>query len=151
MPRKSSGFTLIEVMVVVAIVAILAAIALPAYQDYVMRSRRADAQAVLQAAQLAQEKFRLNNTSYAATADIVLAANAPYFGRVCIISGGYCMSPSQFYRLTATVGTGVAASSDFTLTATAVGTQARDTSCAAITLTQTASGVTYGPNGCWRR
>lgn len=41
--RSSAGFTLIELMIVVAIVAILAAIALPAYQDYVVKSRVSEA------------------------------------------------------------------------------------------------------------
>lgn len=46
------GFTLIEVMIVVAVVAILSAIALPSYQEYIRRGHRADARAgLLQAAQ----------------------------------------------------------------------------------------------------
>ena len=51
-PRRLGGFTLIEVMIVVAIVAILTAIALPSYREYVLRSHRSDAQSgLLQAAQ----------------------------------------------------------------------------------------------------
>ena len=48
----SSGFTLIEVMIVVALIALLATIAMPSYQDSIRKSRRADAKAAL--VQLAQ-------------------------------------------------------------------------------------------------
>ena len=41
------GFTLIELMIVVAIIAVLASVAYPSYKEYVARSRRAEARAVL--------------------------------------------------------------------------------------------------------
>jgi type IV pilus assembly protein PilE len=56
--RKARGFTLIEVMIVVAIVGILAAIAYPSYTEYVERGRRNDAKAVLlEVAQYMERRF----------------------------------------------------------------------------------------------
>ena len=62
--RKQAGFTLIEVMIVVAIVAILAAIALPSYREAVMRSKRADAKAGLQAAAVWLERVSTSTGQY---------------------------------------------------------------------------------------
>lgn len=55
-PRKESGFTLIELMIVVAVIGILSSIAYPSYTEYVRRGHRADARAGLLQAQLWLER-----------------------------------------------------------------------------------------------
>lgn len=61
--RHSKGFTLIELMIVVAVVAILASIALPAYNDSVRKSRRGQAKAdLVEYAQLLERYHSVNNT-----------------------------------------------------------------------------------------
>lgn len=60
---KERGFTLIELMIVVAVVAILAAIAYPSYQEYVRKARRAQAKAdLVELAQMAERFHTVNNT-----------------------------------------------------------------------------------------
>jgi len=66
---RITGFTLIELMMVVAIIGILASIAYPSYTEYVLRAKRGDAKAALLSAQLAEEKWRANNTTYNDPAD----------------------------------------------------------------------------------
>lgn len=61
MKRMQQGFTLIELMIVVAIVGILAAIALPAYQDYLVRSRISEGMARGAEAKTAVAEFVANN------------------------------------------------------------------------------------------
>lgn len=62
--RNHAGFTLIEVMVVVAIIGVLASVAYPSYREYVARSRRAEARVILIAAQQWMERFYTENFRY---------------------------------------------------------------------------------------
>jgi type IV pilus assembly protein PilE len=62
--QRLQGFTLIELMVTVAIVAILAAIAIPNYQQYVVRSNRAAAQSAMMDLANRQQQFLLANRAY---------------------------------------------------------------------------------------
>jgi len=63
--NREEGVTLIEVMIVVVIVGILAAIAIPAYDNYVTRSRRSDAFTALETVRAAQEMYRAEKGFYA--------------------------------------------------------------------------------------
>jgi type IV pilus assembly protein PilE len=58
------GFTLIEVMIVVAIIGILAAIAYPSYDEYVKRANRSEGQALLNDASASQERYFNQNNAY---------------------------------------------------------------------------------------
>ncbi|MES2885831.1 MAG: type IV pilin protein [Pseudomonadota bacterium] len=130
---KIKGFTLIELMIVVAIVGVLAAIAIPSYQSYLRKARRGDAIATLVTMQSQQEKFRANNNAYSSSPT---AMGAP--------------ASSSYYTYTIS-NAGV---SSYTLTATATATsgQTRDkqgsTACSPLTLNQ--SNVKT-PAGCWQQ
>ncbi len=63
--KDQYGFTLIELMVVIAIVGLLVAIAVPSYRDYVTRTKRATAKSFLVALADRQEQFFLDNKRYA--------------------------------------------------------------------------------------
>lgn len=72
---KSRGFTLIEVMVVVAIVAILAAIAIPSYQEHLRKGRRAEAQAFLTQVAQRQQQYLMDARTYALGGGAITALN----------------------------------------------------------------------------
>src|SRR6476661_8383812 len=69
MKRVQQGFTLIELMIVVAIVGILAAIALPAYQDYVVRSKMSEGEAAIAACKTSISEWVSTHTNWPTNAD----------------------------------------------------------------------------------
>lgn len=124
--HKSNGFTLIELMIVVAIIGILAAIAYPSYQDSVRKTRRANVQADLLKLSSYMERIFTEKSSYNSA---TIAASG--------ITNDYYTFTSPIPNLSATA---------YKLTAVAQGDQANDTGCTPLTLTQT--GV-KGPPSCW--
>ncbi len=121
------GFTLIELMIVVAVVGVLAAIAYPSYQDYIRRARRIDAQSVMLDIQLLQEKYRVNHISYGSLTDLGTFFSGYY---TFAISG----NTSDAYTITATAKSGTS--------------QASDTGCTSMTVNQAS---TKTPDTCWKR
>jgi type IV pilus assembly protein PilE len=76
--RRQQGFTLIELMIVVAVIAVLSAIALPSYTDYVTRSKFTEAYAHLADLRVKMEQHYLDNRRYSSNAG----------GGTCGIPGG---------------------------------------------------------------
>jgi type IV pilus assembly protein PilE len=71
---KQRGFTLIEILIVVAVLAILAVVAYPSYQDYIVRSQLAEARGALADMRVRMEQYFLDNRTYAG-ADTAAAPN----------------------------------------------------------------------------
>lgn len=136
-----AGFTLIELMVVVAIVAVLASVAIPSFMDSTRKSRRADAVFALQQIQMEQEKLRANCTTYAAN----LTGE-----RGCGVLGYPATTPEGYYVLS--IDESSVTRTSFTVIATAKqGTsQVNDTGCTTLTLQVSGLSLTKTPAACWR-
>lgn len=129
--KGSRGFTMIEIMIVVAIIGILASIAFPSYTEYVRKSQVTEAPTILSDMRTKMEQYYLDNRNYGTggkcgpwlTPDVAVAnalatgngscptsAVCSYFDYKCVTTGS-----EQGYNLTATGKTGRAVNHQYTL------------------------------------
>ena len=126
--ERQTGFTLIELMIVIAIIGIISAVAFPSYSSYMTKSRRADAKITLTKMADAQERWYLQNSIYTADVDDIGGDTSP--------DGNYTMD---------------IASGDingYVMTATATADQSNDTTCLVFTLASTGLKTATNTN-CW--
>lgn len=143
------GFTLIELMIVVAILGIISAIAFPSYQENVAKSRRADVKSVLTENAQLMERFYTENNRY----DQNLAGTAPVL--TVLVSPRSATGTSVMYNITiAIIPQALPVQSSYTLTATPANSMTSDR-CGAFTLNNFAARNNTGAGAaisaeCWR-
>jgi prepilin-type N-terminal cleavage/methylation domain-containing protein len=100
MMRKNEGFTLIELMIVIAIIGILAAIAIPQFSAYRTRSYNSAAEADLRNAATAQEAYYVDKQTYTNTVSDLLGATYGFYTSTGVTVASPAASATQ-YTMTA--------------------------------------------------
>ena len=145
--EKSLGFTLIELMVVIAIIAVLASIATPLYSDYIIRSRIPHALSGLSTKHTQMEQCFQDNRTYFQAAGADPVANPAISCAACAND----TTSSQHFHFSCN-----ATANAYTLTATGQGNMApfvytvTQANAKATTITSGPSGwAAHNPNNCW--
>jgi type IV pilus assembly protein PilA len=100
------GFTLIELMIVVAIIGILAAVAIPAYQDYIARAQVSEAVSLLGAAKTPVAEYISDKGAMPALTDAVSTTSGKYMASMEVSPGaGSSVTPTTAITLQATMTT----------------------------------------------
>jgi type IV pilus assembly protein PilE len=149
--RRASGFTLIELMIVVAIVAILGAVVFPSFLDSMRKSRRTEAFSAIAAVQQAQERWRGNNPAYSSSlSDLGIPSSTS--------------SPRGYYTLSVATES-ASATTEYTVSAVAVSgtSQANDGNCTRLAARVSGAQIRYAScsacstftfaesDACWNR
>lgn len=133
-PAKFRGFTLIELMIVLVVMGILASAAIPSYRNYMLRAHRVDAKTALLRLAANQEKFFLQNNSYAASS---VLGDAPPDGL-----GMESTTENGYFTLVLTTA---ANGQSYVAEASATGGQTDDADCDVYGINST--GLEYGGPG----
>ncbi|MES2226174.1 MAG: type IV pilin protein [Pseudomonadota bacterium] len=158
--RQGGGFTLIELMIVVALVAVLAAVALPSYMSSVKKSRRSDAITAISQVQQAQERYRANQASYG-THFIVSGGSLTGVGVSTDTNAAATYTiPSGYYSLSISNP----GATTYNVLATPQGSQTTDSNCGYMEAdlsggntsyksgaTSSVANGTSANNACWKR
>jgi len=150
--QSRRGFTLVELMVVVAVIGILSAIGYPSYTRYIVKANRSAAESFMQGVGSLEERYLLDARTYFCTGagactNVLSATTTPAFIVPASVSSHYTMSVAAPDTTTS--------APTYTITATPIGSQlTSDTECRNLTLDQNGTkgisgGTSSNVSSCW--
>lgn len=140
--RRATGFTLLELMVVVTVIAVLAGFALPTFTEYLRKGKRAEAVSAIGDIQLREERYRADNPTYGTLAQVISPTTTTYYNNAL-----------KYFSISVSNNT----ASAYTITATRKGDLASDPKCANFVMDYSAGIATKKMSDnknvdyCWRQ